>query len=410
VRKRLYLVAAVALTGSAIAVSAALGSAAAAAAAPVTAAVKQPPSSGNFGGITYVKSVLNPVTYPPTAVAIGDVTGDGRNDLVVTTETRTNNAATNGTMVAVYPQLANGKLGAPLSIHVPDEAQQVRVAVLWDNHQSEILLPATYRTDVVSYSGGRLSWSSIPVPAIDLTVANFNDNKYADLLTQPDADTGVTQIWTGSAAHKFSLWRTVTFPDSSEVATSFYGQTVFGADFAHLGRPAVAVMTATGFAVRLQTAPGVFGPAVNYKIGPYDGTSFPPFGMIVGDVTGDGYPDVVLSNGTNSPFSAVEVFPSAHNGGFKSPAAYPALDLATTMALSDLTGNGRDDVIVNHTSWSNIGVLLQNTNGTLASEWLHGAPVYDYDPPAVGDLNGDGRPDIAFTAESRGIGIMYQSK
>jgi FG-GAP repeat len=37
-----------------------------------------------------------------------------------------------------------------------------------------------------------------------------------------------------------------------------------------------------------------------------------------------------------------------------------------------------------------------------------GAPVEDYDPPAVGDLNGDGRPDIAFTADNRGVGIMYQ--
>lgn len=29
------------------------------------------------------------------------------------------------------------------------------------------------------------------------------------------------------------------------------------------------------------------------------------------------------------------------------------------------------------------------------------------DPPAVGDLNGDGKPDIAVTAGSDGIAILY---
>jgi hypothetical protein len=168
------------------------------------------------------------------------------------------------------------------------------------------------------------------------------------------------------------------------------------------------VLTATGFAVRRQIQPGVFGPEQDYAIGPVNGTTFPPFGMIVGDVTGDGYPDVVLDNGTNQPFSGVEVFASVHNGPFKSPVGYPVADIQTAMALSDLTGNGRDDVIVEHTAWNEIGVLMQQTNGTLASEWPHGAPVEDYDPPAVGDLNSDGRPDLAFTAGNRGVGVMYQ--
>jgi FG-GAP-like repeat len=381
----------------------------AAAAAPAKAKAKQPVSSGNFGGATYIKNVVNPNVAVPTAVAVGDVLGGGRNNLVVTTLIRENSAA-GGTMVAVYPQLKNGKLGAPLSIKVPDESTHVTVADLYDNGQNEILLPADYYTDVISFSRGRLTWSRIPVPANTLTVANFNDNKYADLLITTD-QAGVTEIWTGSASHKFSLWRTVTFPSLLPYGYSgTSGPEVYGADFDHAGRPSVAILTSNGFAVRLQTRPGVFGPEQDYAVAPVDGVTFPPSSMVVGDVTGDGYPDVVLDTMANQPWSGVEVFASAHNGTFKSPVVYPTADIPTGMALFDLTGNGRDDVIVEHTSWSSIGVLLQQTNGALASEELHGASVFDYDPPAVGDLNGDGRPDIAFTAESRGIGIMYAGK
>jgi len=401
-RKWRSMATAVAISGTAIAVSAVMGSAAVAA---PNAAAKAPPGNGNFGGAAYVKPVVNPNVALPTAVAISDVTGDGRNDLVVTTRIRLNTAA-GGTEVAVYPQLKNGKLGAPLTIKVPDQTTRAVVADLYDNRQNEILLPAAYYTDVILVSHGRLTWSRIPVPAVDLTVANFNDNKYADLLVETDQE-GVTEIWTGSAAHKFSLWRTVTFPNSY---LTFDGseQSIFGADFDHAGRPDVAVLTATGFAVRRQIRPGVFGPEQDYAIAPVDGVTFPPSGMIVGDVTGDGYPDVVLDSLANQPWSGVEVFASAHNGTFKSPVVYPVADIPTAMALFDLTGNGRDDVIVEHTSWNSIGVLMQQPSGTLAPEWPHGAPVADYDPPAVGDLNGDGRPDIAFTADNRGVGIMYQ--
>lgn len=404
-RKLRYMAAAVAISGTAIAVSAAMGSAASAASAAPKAPAKPSPGNGNFGGAAYVKNVVNPSVAQPTAVAIGDVTGDGRNDLVVTTRIRLNTPA-GGTEVAVYPQLKNGKLGAPLAIRVPDETTRAIVADLYDNRLSEVLLPAGYYTDVIAFSRGHLTWSRIPVPANDLTVANMNDNKYADLLVETDQQ-NVTEIWTGSASHKFSLWRTVTFTNSP---LTFFGseQSIFGANFDHGSRPDIAVLTATGFAVRRQVKPGVFGPEQDYAIAPYDGTTFAPFGMIVGDVTGDGYPDVVLDNGTNQPFSAVEVFASAHNGTFKSPVVYPVADIPTAMALSDLTSNGRDDVIVEHTSWNSIGVLIQQPNGTLASEWPHGAPVEDYDPPAVGDLNSDGRPDLAFTAGNRGVGVMYQ--
>jgi D-cysteine desulfhydrase len=93
-----------------------------------------------------------------------------------------------GTEIAVCPQLKNGKLGAPLSIKVPDETTRAIVADLYDNRQNEILLPASYYTDVISFSRGHLTWSRIPVPANDLTVANMNDNKYADLLVETDQE------------------------------------------------------------------------------------------------------------------------------------------------------------------------------------------------------------------------------
>ncbi len=87
------------------------------------------------------------------------------------------------------------------------------IADLYGNGRNEILLAETDHMDVFSASHGRLRYSRIPVPALDLTVANFNGDKYPDLLIET-SQLDVFQIWTGSASHTFRLWRTVTFPNS----------------------------------------------------------------------------------------------------------------------------------------------------------------------------------------------------
>ncbi len=101
-----YVVAAFVIAGTALATSGA-------AAAQTT--TKKPFSSGKFQRVTYVRNAVSPNVAFPSAVAIGDVLGNGRDDLIVTTVDTDN--TTRGTTVAVYPQLAHGKLGAPLTHH-----------------------------------------------------------------------------------------------------------------------------------------------------------------------------------------------------------------------------------------------------------------------------------------------------
>lgn len=187
------------------------------------------------------------------------------------------------------------------------------------------------------------------------------------------------------------------------------GTDVFAADFDHNHLADIALFTDTGFALRSQTRPGIFGAEKLYKNVAVKGQLFPPSGMVVGDLTSDGYPDVITGSLANRPWSGVEVFVNEHNGTFKTPVVYPTLDIPTAMTVADLTGNGRSDLVVEHACWGNVGVLLQRANKTLAAEALYPAQICDYGPdqPAVGDLNGDGKPDIAVPAGEDGIAILY---
>ncbi len=64
-------------------------------------------------------------------------------------------------------------------------------------------------------------------------------------------------------------------------------------------------------------------------------------------------------------------------------------------------------MVVVHNGADELGVLLQRATGTLAGENLYPAFTPDWEDPAVGDLNGDGKPDVAVTAGGDGIAVFY---
>ena len=266
---------------------------------------------------------------------------------------------------------------------------QVTVADLYRNGQKEILIPVGRQVDVFAYRNGRLTRPArIPVAggtspasggAGDLRVADMNGDGHPDLLVTDFY--GHVVIYRGSAAHTFRYAQKMEFP-----ADGGTWRVLFNADFNHDGRMDVAVLDGNSFGVRLQESRNRFGSLKAYAPAPINGQQFTADGMAVGDVTGDGRPDVVTAAGTNSPFSGVEVFAGTGAGTFRAPVVYPTLDTPMGLTIADLTGNGRNDLVINHNEQNAIGVMLQTGQGALGPETLYPAAVY-------GDTPGGGGPE-----------------
>jgi hypothetical protein len=136
------------------------------------------------------------------------------------------------------------------------------------------------------------------------------------------------------------------------------------------------------------------------KVGPVGDS---PSSLVVADVNGDAKPDTILI----ADASAVSVGLGNGDGSFRPAAKYPTAKGSNEAAVADVNDDGKVDVVTAGFYLGRggaVSVLLGDGDGTFR------APV-DYTlgdfaiAVAIGDVNGDGKVDIA-TAETSGISVL----
>ncbi len=116
-----------------------------------------------------------------------------------------------------------------------------------------------------------------------------------------------------------------------------------------------------------------------------------PASVALGDVNGDGKPDLATVN-YDSRF--VSVLLGNGNGTFETRLSFAAGDFPLSVALGDVNGDGRLDLAVVNFYSNTVSVLLGNGNGTFQARQNFDTKTF---PASVtlGDVNGDGRPDLS---------------
>jgi hypothetical protein len=363
-------------------------------------------------------SFLSPATYSsggdtPQSVAIGDLNGDGKPDLVVGNYYPSGSGASgpvgvllgngDGTFqpVVTYPSGGEPNYNVVIADVNHDGKPDIIVSacaaagnscgsadgivsVLLGNGDGTFQPAVTYSTGAPRNNG--------------LAVADVNGDGILDIIAtnyygETNGD-GTISVLLGNGDGTFQ--NAVNYDAGTSETNG-----VAIADVNGDGKPDVVAVSYTGLvSVLLGNGNGTFQAAVTYPAGG-SGSS----GVVIADINADGKPDLIVANLSGT----VGILLGVGNGTFQSVVTYNGGGAVPQLAVADVNEDGNLDIVTS-TDGSVIGVLLGNGNGTFQSVTTFPSGGSDANTLAVGDVNGDGKPDIVVTnGYSNSLGVLLNN-
>jgi uncharacterized protein YjdB len=329
-----------------------------------------------FDNSAYISSGVNfgartefPVADLLKGVAIGDIDGDGKPDLVV--------ASKNEDEVLVYRNIsATGSISS-----------------------GSFAAPEAFRTGNDPYQ---------------VAIGDVNGDGKPELVVSCYGSNSVSVLRNNSSVGS------VSFASKSDYSTGFHPVGVTIRDVNMDGKPDIAVACEGNQASILRNTMS----ATTFNSGSFTstslstGTSTVPKGIAVADLDDDGKPEIVTSNsGTNnvSVFRNISTAGTFSSGSFGAAVNFAAGTTPEGISISDIDGDNKLDIVVANTGSASVSVLRNTTAaGTISSgsfaaktDFTVGANPYYI---SIGDINGDSKPDIAVANSTSGtVSILRNS-
>jgi hypothetical protein len=337
------------------------------------------------GSAGFAPAVTTLMGVDTNALAIGDFNGDGMPD--VATANFTNDS------VSICLGMGGGALALPTSFAAPTHPSSVAVGDVNGDGRLDAVSAGNGSNDVSVFLGdgaGSLGPAATFVTAIGpkaIALADLSSDGNLDIVTEIFASSGLS-VLLGNGAGTFGAAKIVAAPGGVSRGGIIGFEDLNGDGLLDL------VMTIhSGFSISLAT------PGGGYALPQIFGAGLVTAPFVVGDLNGDGVPDLV--GRAQVAASAVQVFLGTGGGAFAPNAkyllAYPGGSVAQ-ISITDVNGDGFPDVV---TAGGVVEILLGNGTGALGT-----AATIPFagtsNTASFGDLNGDGIVDAVVSGAEPG--------
>ncbi len=339
----------------------------------------------------------------PAGSTAADVNGDGKPDLIVANESSNtvsvllNTTASGATTPSFGTQNTFTTGTAPGFVTAADlngdGKPDLIVANLSSSSVSVLLNTTATGATTPTFSGLQFATGDTPHSVV---AADLNGDGKPDLIVANSGSNTVSVLFNttapGALTPSFAAQQTFTVGNNPNSVTA--------ADVNGDGK--LDVIAANGGAIdntvsvlRNTTTPGALTPS--FATQQTFGTGSTPLYVTAADLNGDGKPDLIVANwrGNNISVLLNTSAPGATTLTFAAHQDFGNFDAPQAIAVADLDGDGRPDLIVAN---SGVSVLL-NTTAPGATTPSFGAQ-HDFDPAGqalwvtAADLNGDGQTDL----------------